>query len=665
MRMAKAKLPDAAQRKEGAIGKCGATHEQAPSLLQGYFSKLQQTHGNKTVQQLLHAHLLQAKLTINQPGDEYEQEADRLADQVTRMLDTSSIEPVTASQAEGQAIQRGSSSCERLETDASSEVETRIEQARSNGRGLDSGVRFLMESTFGADFSDVRIHADFAADILNREVNAVAFTTGQDIFFRQGYAPENSAGRQLLAHELAHVVQQRGAVARATKAQRLCAECEEERERVHRKPAPENRWEMRPKEDIEIRQSSEKIGPIIQRTCGAGLGEPRRACKASSAEPSGEVFLFETSCDDLKSGEAAHAALFLSGLPAGTTVNVHGFASVDGSREFNEKLSCHRANKLASVLSSGPTAVSISDILFHGPVPGPARYRRSAIAEPISTAPGAQTAASDAAADGGGGGGGAASCAAKSECGPDFCSPMASVAAAKADRHSKAGILLSGIATVVSPRVVPVWLTHIAGGSSPQDFTSKFGADFAADSETERAAKFLADQLRADLEIRPVTFPTGSPKVTVDIAKRIPSAIKRLGTAFDSARMNFSGVGSIPGNLAGDIGKDQTTCKVGAMPSPFDDDRTAKGNAEVAQNSDGTMTVKTDIRFTVQDTVDLCPGDCGAPAEQIATIPFSRWEATGISGDVPFTVEFDGPQQTVVARPSAPTPATEPAEGRR
>ena len=41
--------------------------------------------------------------------------------------------------------------------------------------------------------------------------------------------------------------------------------------------------------------------------------------------------------------------------------------------------------------------------------------------------------------------------------------------------------------------------------------------------------------------------------------------------------MNFSGVGSIPGNLAGDIGKDQTTCKVGAKPSPFDDDRTATG----------------------------------------------------------------------------------------
>ena len=124
--------------------------------------------------------------------------------------------------------------------------------------------------------------------------------------------------------------------------------------------------------------------------------------------------------------------------------------------------------------------------------------------------------------------------------------------------------------------------------------------------------------------------------------------------------MNFGEVGSIPGNLAGDIGKDQRTCKVGAKPSPFDDDRTATGTADVVRNPDGTLTATTAIHFAAQDTVDLCPGDCGAPLEHIATIPFSRWEATGIAGDVPFTVNFGGPAQTVTAKPPllpAPAPA--------
>jgi hypothetical protein len=68
-----------------------------------------------------------------------------------------------------------------------------------------------MESSFGADFSGVRVHADAQSDTLNQSLNARAFTTGQDVFFRQGaYSPGSSGGRELLAHELTHVVQQNG-----------------------------------------------------------------------------------------------------------------------------------------------------------------------------------------------------------------------------------------------------------------------------------------------------------------------------------------------------------------------------------------------------------------------------------------------------------------------
>jgi hypothetical protein len=68
-----------------------------------------------------------------------------------------------------------------------------------------------MESAFGSDFGGVRVHTDGEAGVLNRAINAVAFTTGQDIFFSPGaYNPATSSGRELLSHELTHVVQQGG-----------------------------------------------------------------------------------------------------------------------------------------------------------------------------------------------------------------------------------------------------------------------------------------------------------------------------------------------------------------------------------------------------------------------------------------------------------------------
>jgi hypothetical protein len=81
----------------------------------------------------------------------------------------------------------------------------------SPGQPLDAGTRAYMEPRFGHDFSKVRIHADARAATSARSVNALAYTVGQDIVFGDGrYSPGSSAGRQLLAHELTHVVQQSG-----------------------------------------------------------------------------------------------------------------------------------------------------------------------------------------------------------------------------------------------------------------------------------------------------------------------------------------------------------------------------------------------------------------------------------------------------------------------
>lgn len=96
--------------------------------------------------------------------------------------------------------------------DVDSDTGAAIERARGSGGPIDDGLRRSMEGGFGADFSAVRIHDDAGADALSRSLEATAFTTGRDIFFRSGeYQPSTAAGRELVAHELAHVVQQGGA----------------------------------------------------------------------------------------------------------------------------------------------------------------------------------------------------------------------------------------------------------------------------------------------------------------------------------------------------------------------------------------------------------------------------------------------------------------------
>lgn len=92
----------------------------------------------------------------------------------------------------------------------SDDLASRIQAKRGSGAPLDTSTRTAMESAFGTSFEDVRVHADAESDQLNRRISAKAFTTGSDIFFRQGgYDPSSSTGRELLSHELSHVVQQR------------------------------------------------------------------------------------------------------------------------------------------------------------------------------------------------------------------------------------------------------------------------------------------------------------------------------------------------------------------------------------------------------------------------------------------------------------------------
>jgi hypothetical protein len=94
---------------------------------------------------------------------------------------------------------------------AAPDLEASINQARGGGQAIADNIREPMEQAFGADFSGVKVHTDGQSDQLNQSIQARAFTTGQDVFFRQGeYNPGSRGGQELLAHELTHVVQQNG-----------------------------------------------------------------------------------------------------------------------------------------------------------------------------------------------------------------------------------------------------------------------------------------------------------------------------------------------------------------------------------------------------------------------------------------------------------------------
>jgi outer membrane protein OmpA-like peptidoglycan-associated protein len=248
------------------------------------------------------------------------------------------------------------------------------------------------------------------------------------------------------------------------------------------------------------------------------------------------------------------------------------------------------------------------------------------------------------------------------ECGPSFCCPFPT-GTATAIKLQIEPIMLAGIAAKVTSRVVPVWAMWFAGGSSLQDFSSRFGADFSSDPTTSSVAAGLAADLPGKLNPAAVRTLAAGPTAATGVSllpALPPTFVSDTTAAMESpgpVKMNFTTIGSVPGNLAGDVGKDETSCPVGETPSPVDDARQLGDvTGRLTANADGSVDVVPTFQFHVIDTVDLCPGNCGASSEQVATIPMSRLEASAVAGDVPFFVDFASPPQASFHVPPPPPP---------
>lgn len=185
----------------------------------------------------------QARLTVIQPGDFYEQEADRLAQQVMGIDDRANnntiqretslqeeenlqlkslgntITPLiqqeetpSEEEEEEEELVQAKSSRQRFddgELAASSDISNKLHSRKGQGKPLADSVRTFMEPRFGVNFDDVKVHTDGEAVQMARKLGAQAFTFGNDVYFGAGKAPGNN---ELTAHELTHVVQQTGAV---------------------------------------------------------------------------------------------------------------------------------------------------------------------------------------------------------------------------------------------------------------------------------------------------------------------------------------------------------------------------------------------------------------------------------------------------------------------
>jgi hypothetical protein len=219
------------QRAVGGVGTCPVCENDAQAE-QSDRPSLQQKSAKLPA-------FIQAKLTVSQPGDPYEQEADRVAEEVMRMPEPGAAESERASvQTQAPAIRPVFRSLaaqiqredvidypvpedlqEKIQAKQDSgsehavpsELEARLGSSRGFGQPLSQDVRAFMDPRFNYDFSSVRVHTDGKAAQLARDLSARAFTVGNDIYFAAGQYAQHDEGRRLLAHELTHVVQQSGA----------------------------------------------------------------------------------------------------------------------------------------------------------------------------------------------------------------------------------------------------------------------------------------------------------------------------------------------------------------------------------------------------------------------------------------------------------------------
>lgn len=288
-------------------------------------------------------------------------------------------------------LQRKCATCGGCRACAAPQPRTLSAQPTGSGRALDAALASDLGARFGHDFSRVRVHTDSAAAASANSMGALAYTSGANVVFGTGrFAPHTAHGRRLLAHELAHVVQQASGAGRAQTPMAVSVPGDASERQADAAADAVMGARVMPRLDA--------LPALVARACGpAALGAPTPDCApGTTVAVIGQQFLFGVDCDDLKAVEvtpgvfrtgSAAVADFIRTIPVGSTINVHGFASADGPSAYNMDLSCHRANKVAGLLRAA--GLSVRQTFKYGGValPQSPDFWRSVIVEVLRPAP--------------------------------------------------------------------------------------------------------------------------------------------------------------------------------------------------------------------------------------------------------------------------------------
>lgn len=578
--------------------------------------------------------VIQAKLTMGRPGDPFEREADAVADRVVQRM---AAGPVSAGSVP--SVQAACAACAGRErelgedvavqaktegpagttgTAVDAEVANSIQSLPGSGSPLPGSVRSQLEPQFDADFSGVRVHTDSQAHHLARSVNAHAFTVGQDIVFAPGrYAPHTTDGTQLLAHELTHVIQQRGSNATL------------------------QRWA--------VCETGPDCPPRVAGELTRSRSSPHRV--EEFASPNFGILISNFAVDDAHAKASLHSDMTWVqliahiGRAAGDSWEILGFTDCEGSGSRNDALRLERADEIAGLL---PAATHASVHVIAG-APGTECITTNATevernlnrAVPIRRRPGPRGPTVPPWTGG--------------PIGPvrppgapgNFCVPYATSIEAAAARGFLETVYLPYANTVFGPDVEALWRAYLSRpkGSSlaPRVFRTPghpIVDAFRTDPATiaEQAAVFadivaaLAHTPEANIPLTGTSYT--SPPIPLGTLLPTTSLIRPITYTAGHIR--------IPGNLAGGSG----TVGVGSSDAG-PDLRVFSGRVVLERRRSPSgpevRTARIDLQLQVIDAVDFCPGAPGGSVAQQVTIPMSRLEATPTEStyDLPFHVFVD------------------------
>jgi len=587
---------------------------------------------------------IQTKLAISTPGDEYEREADRIAEQVMRMPEPH-VQRACACGGKCPKCQkeRPGQELERLQTkrvQASDTGQIAIppivhEVLAAPGQLLDPATRAFMEPRFGHSFADIRVHADIVAGESARAIGALAYVSGTHVVFAPGqYTPGSDHGLQLLGHELAHTVQQS---APGTGPVPL----------IRRKDAPTGSAskgaDLTKARAETIALSSNISGRFISFTNpvsqGMGVDDsfPSSADSWNSkvASPIGDAV-------DVVADDASAAANLLDRANVGINIVLSRY-KLD-SPTTARALSLRSAllidlAQLASPAAAGQGAPglepqisgqaieagTIADMLAQsgptGPACGPGTSNPFCLPGPRAddTSP---------------------------------CVPYPTVQQALAVwAHLSSAVPTGAAAFTGCVEVSPVWNEYFNASSRPFGFRGPISCvvtaakiDSGGSVQAAAAVKNVRQQIAlnvsslvAQVPLQPLPPPGGPLGVlTVPVSQAV---VNPQDLHFD---IDYVEVGNAAANLVGSTGRHGQGSDIFG-----DDDRELMGSVTVTVLRRNLITgdlegyVVYRPRMHVKDTVDFCPGNIGSGWLRTFTVPMSKLEVMGLTRDVPITIDYD------------------------